>query len=119
MTKPSIVTTCTIVGQVISQDPVNVTQFTNNEVGLWRGGQHWRNTDALLAHILLVTFTMDYQTKNVQNYDVSNYNELFKEYVNENTTKVAIDMKNLKLPVLGVQKVIMVRTYSAFFEFTR
>ena len=65
-----------------------------------------------LAHILLVTFSMDYQTKNVQNYDISNYNELFKDYVNENTTKVANDMKNLKLPVLGVQKVIMVRKCS-------
>lgn len=65
--------------------------------------------------------SMDYQTKNVQNYDISNYNELFKDYVNENTTKVANDMKNLKLPVLGVQKVIMVRKCSiqCITKFTR
>lgn len=53
---------------------------------------------------------MEYQTKSTQ-YDISNYNSLFKDYVNQNTTKVTVDMALLGLPVVHAGGVIMVGVF--------
>jgi hypothetical protein len=99
VSKPDIVTACKIKQQSISQDKVNVTIF-NTQVFKSRREQEF-------AHALSVTFTMEYQSRS--QYDISNYNTLFKDYVNQNTTKVATDMALIGLPIVGADQVIMVR----------
>lgn len=99
VSKPEIVTTCQIKQQSISQDTVNVTMFHSQVFK--------RRRDQEFAHALSITFTMDYQSGS--QYDTSNYNTLFKDYVNQNTTKVAIDMALIGLPVLAADQMIMVR----------
>jgi len=48
---------------------------------------------------------MKYSTR-IGVYDLTNYNTLFTQYVNSNTTKVLQDMSTLQLPVLNVSNVI-------------
>jgi len=103
MSKPQIVTTSTVLKQTISNDPANVTVFQSTN-----GFRHRRDVE--FAHVLSVSFTMEYQSK-IEIYDISNYNTLFKDYVNQNTTKVARDMELIGLPVVGVSMVIMVSVH--------
>lgn len=97
---PDIITNCTLTGQSISQDTVNVTLIESSS-GLVR------KRILTEAYVLSVTFTMLYQTRS-QKHDISDYNTLFKVYINQNTTKVAEDMALLRLPVVYAQGVIMV-----------
>lgn len=101
VSQPTILTDCQVKKQTISQDATNITMFQSVS-----GFKNRRYLE--FAHVLSVTFTMEYQSKTPQ-YDVYNYNTLFKDYVNENTTKVSQDMALIGLPVVGAGAVIMVR----------
>ena len=99
LSRPTILTDCQVKKQTISQDATNITMFQSVS------GFRRRNEE--FAHVLSVTFMMEYQSKSPQ-YGIENYNTLFKNYVNENTTKVSQDMALIGLPVVGAGAVIMV-----------
>ena len=47
---------------------------------------------------LTLRFTMQYSTR-VGRYDISNYHQLFADYINSNLDKVVADLDRLELPV--------------------
>ncbi len=135
ISKPQIVTVSTITSQNIAIDPVSVPsrralEVSNNSRylrhlenrgdvgsidistsffdGFFRKLYH-RYLQTTEAYLLTIRFSMNYTTR--FNYDISNYNKLFADFINSNTTQVTYDLSStVGLPVVNVGPVIILST---------
>jgi len=96
--EPQISTKCTVKGQSID------IIYNRRQLTFWNRLRRMLQTETTTYNLIL-TFVMKYSTK-VGVYNLDNYNALFAEYVNSNTTKVLNDMLTLQLPVLNVSEVV-------------
>ena len=65
-----------------------------------------------VGYPLTIRFIITYSTR-IGIYDISNYNELFTEYINSNLQKVLTDLTNLGLSVVNVEDVLMLKDTGA------
>mmetsp|Transcript_29636 Transcript_29636/g.62320 ORF Transcript_29636/g.62320 Transcript_29636/m.62320 type:complete len:842 (-) Transcript_29636:136-2661(-) len=135
ISKPQIVTRSTITSQNIAIDPVpvpsrrvseasdnlrNLRRLENNGdigsvdistsffEGLFRKLYH-RYLQTTEAYLLTIRFSMNYTTR--FDYDISNYNKLFADFINSNTTQITYDLSStVGLPVVNVGPVIILST---------
>ena len=98
--EPQIYTKCTVHSQLIG--------YTRRKLTFWnmlRRVLQEETPKETTNSVLTMNFFMKYSTR-IGVYDLTNYNTLFTQYVNSNTTKVLQDMSTLQLPVLNVSNVI-------------
>jgi len=95
--EPLILTTCNIKEQAYG--------VTRRKLSLWNRLRRMLQEETS-QYRLVMNFFMKYSTV-VGVYDLDDYNEQFKDYVNSNTTKVLEDMTVLlQMPVISVENVI-------------
>ena len=70
------------------------------------------STPSISEYPLTMRFTMTYSTR-IGVYDISNYNQLFTDYVNTHLIpKIVDDVQRLELPVISVDSVYMLKDKS-------